>query len=71
MYVDDTTIYAMASNPDLVVTALNKVLSKLHVHVWCCHNLLTPHPGNPDLVVTALNKVLSKLHVLSGVVIIS
>ena len=31
MYVDDTTIYAMASNPDLVVTALNKVLSKLHV----------------------------------------
>ena len=29
MYPDDTTVYVTASDPDLVVTALNEVLNKL------------------------------------------
>ena len=48
MYADDTTVYVTASDPDLVVTALNKVLNKLYA--WCCRNLLTPHPGKTEFM---------------------
>ena len=43
MYAVDTTIYVVAPSPDMVANMLNSVLGKLY-H-WCCHNLLTPHPG--------------------------
>ena len=48
MYADDTTIYVIGSDPDLVISALNKVLGKFYE--WCCKNLLTPHPTKTEFM---------------------
>ena len=42
MYADDTTLYVIAPNHDLVANILNRILGKLYK--WCCENRLTPHP---------------------------
>ncbi len=48
MYADDTTIYAIGKNHDVVCTMLNKILCKLYN--WCCDNQLTPHPGKSEFM---------------------
>ena len=48
MYADDTTIYVIGPNPDVVAKYLNTILRKLYV--WCCQNLLTPHPGKSEFM---------------------
>ena len=40
MYADDTTLYVIAPNHDLVANILNRILGKLYK--WCCENRLTP-----------------------------
>ena len=49
MYADDTTIYAIGKNHDVVCTALSKILCKLYD--WCCDNQLTPHPGKSEFMI--------------------
>ena len=48
MYADDTTLYAIASNHDMVAIILNKILEKLFK--WCCQNRLTPHPEKTEFM---------------------
>ena len=44
MFSDDTTIYAMGQNPDIVANTLNNILKKLSI--WCLKNSSTPHLAN-------------------------
>ena len=44
MFADDTTIYAMGQNPDIVANTLNNILKKLSI--WCLKNSSTPHLAN-------------------------
>ncbi len=48
MYADDTTIYAIGKNNDVVCTALNKIICKLYD--CSCDNQLTPHPGKSEFM---------------------
>ena len=41
MYADDTSIYCIGENADVVIAALNNAL--LEVQRWCIENRLTPH----------------------------
>ncbi|CAB4026205.1 Hypothetical predicted protein [Paramuricea clavata] len=48
MYADDTTLYVIAPNHDLVANILNRILGKLYK--WCCENRLTPHPDKTEFM---------------------
>jgi hypothetical protein len=48
MYADATTIYVTGSDPDLVISALNKVLEK--IYEWRCKNLLIPHSTETEFM---------------------
>jgi hypothetical protein len=48
MYADDTTIYVTGSDPDLVISALNKVLEKFYE--WRCKNLLIPNSTETEFM---------------------
>lgn len=60
MFADDTTIYVIGHNVDIVSLKLNEILSKFWV--WCLNNALTPHPGRTEymLMNTCHLSVLSK-----------
>ena len=59
MYADDTTLYAIAPNHDLVAIILNKMLEKLFK--WCCQNRLTPHPDKTELMLMSRKKFIGPL----------
>ncbi len=58
MYADDTTLYAIAPNHDLVANILNRILGKLYK--WCCENRLTPYSviqSIPQLILSFSQKL--------------
>ena len=54
MYADNTTMYVVATSPDLVIMALNKILALLFE--WCCRSLLTPHPGKTEFMLLSRSR---------------
>ena len=59
MYADDTTLYAIAPNHDLVAISLNKMLEKLFK--WCSQNRLTPHPDKAELMLMSRKELIGPL----------
>jgi hypothetical protein len=59
MYADDTTLYAIAPNHDLVANILNRILGKLYK--WCCENRLTPHPDKTEFMLMSRRKFIGPL----------
>ena len=59
MYADDTTMYVVATSPDLVIMALNKILALLFE--WCCRSLLTPHPGKTEFMLLSRSRFVGPL----------
>ena len=62
MYADDTTIYAIGKNHDVVCTMLNKILCKLYN--WCCDNQLTPHPGKSEFMMLSCSNFTGPLQAI-------
>ena len=54
MFADDTTIYAMGQNPDIVANTLNNILKKLSI--WCLKNSLTAHLGKTEYMLLGCPK---------------
>ena len=59
MYADDTTLYVIAPNHDLVANILNRILGKLYK--WCCENRLTPHPEKTEFMLMSRRKFIGPL----------
>ena len=59
MYADDTTLYAIAPNQDLVAIILNRILGKLYK--WCRENRLTPHPDKREFMLMSRRKFIGPL----------
>ena len=57
MSADDTTINVTGSNPDMVATSLNFILSKLTD--WYRHNFLTPHPCKTEFMLMNVEPLLA------------
>ena len=59
MYADDTTMYVVATSPDLVIMVLNKILALLFE--WCCRSLLTPHLGKTEFMLLSRSRFVGPL----------
>ena len=49
MYADDTTLFVVGNNVDMVIDSLNKALSS--INIWCRNNKLTIHPGKSEAMI--------------------
>jgi hypothetical protein len=60
MYADDTTLYVIAPNHDLVENILNRILGKLY---RCCENRLTAHPDKTEFMLMSQS---TSMHQIGG-----
>lgn len=49
MYADDTTLFVVGNNVEIVIESLNKVLS--NINTWCRNNKLTIHSGKSEAMI--------------------
>ena len=54
MFADDTTIYAIGQNPDIVANTLNNIFKKLSI--WCLKRSLTAQLGKTEYMLLGCPK---------------